>query len=75
MTGLAGQRTKNGGVFMDKDRTKGLAKQIHGTAKEAIGKVTGNKKTEAEGAVENMAGKVQSDVGAAKDKIRNAVKK
>lgn len=60
---------------MDKDRIEGGAKQVKGSVKEAIGKVTGNKQTEVEGAVEKAAGKVQSGVGKAKDSVRDAFKK
>ena len=48
---------------MDKDRVKGTAHQVKGAVKEAVGKVTGDTKIEAEGAVEKAAGKVQSTVG------------
>jgi uncharacterized protein YjbJ (UPF0337 family) len=59
---------------MDKDRIEGAAKQVKGTIKEAIGKVTGDTKTEAEGKAEKAAGKVQNAVGGAKDSLRDAVK-
>ncbi len=59
---------------MDKDRTAGIGHQIKGSIKEAAGKVTGDKKLEAEGKVEKTAGKVQNAVGGAKDSVRNAVK-
>jgi uncharacterized protein YjbJ (UPF0337 family) len=39
--------------------------------KEAIGKVTGNKRTEVEGTAEKIAGKAQSEVGKAKDAVRH----
>ncbi len=60
---------------MDEDRIDGAAKQARGSIKEAIGKVTGNKTTQAEGAAEKAAGKVQSEAGKAKDAVRDAVKK
>jgi uncharacterized protein YjbJ (UPF0337 family) len=60
---------------MDKDRIEGAAKEVKGSIKEAIGKVTGNEKTQAEGAAEKAAGKVQSTVGQAKDGVRDAFKK
>ncbi len=60
---------------MDKDRFEGAAKQVKGTIKEAIGKVTGDTKTQAEGIAEKAAGKVQSSVGGMKDAARDAVKK
>jgi uncharacterized protein YjbJ (UPF0337 family) len=60
---------------MDKDRIAGAAHQVKGAVKETIGKITGDAKTQAEGATEKTAGKVQNIVGGAKDAIRNAVKK
>ena len=60
---------------MDKDRIAGAAHRVKGAVKETIGKITGDTKTEAEGAAEKTAGKVQNIVGGAKDAIRNAVKK
>jgi uncharacterized protein YjbJ (UPF0337 family) len=60
---------------MDKDRIEGAAKQVKGTIKEAIGKVTGDTKVEAEGVAEKAAGKVQSGVGNAKDTVRDVFKR
>jgi uncharacterized protein YjbJ (UPF0337 family) len=60
---------------MDQDRAEGMAKQVKGSVKEAIGKVTGDTKTQAEGASEKAAGKVQNAVGGVKDGIRDAVGK
>lgn len=60
---------------MDKDRIEGAAKQVKGSVKEAFGKVTGDKKTQAEGIAEKAEGKVQNAVGGAKDAAREAVKK
>ena len=59
---------------MDKDRVGGAGKEAKGSVKEAIGKVTGDKKIQAEGATEKAGGKVQSGVGKAKDAARDAVK-
>ena len=59
---------------MDKDRTEGIGHQVKGAVKEAAGKVTGDKKTEAEGKGEKLGGKVQNAVGGAKDSIRDATK-
>lgn len=39
---------------MDKNRIEGAAKQVKGLVKEAIGRVTGDKSTELEGAAEKM---------------------
>ncbi|MDD2861116.1 MAG: CsbD family protein [Acidiphilium sp.] len=60
---------------MDKDRIDGIAKQVKGSVKEAVGKVTGDQKTQAEGAAEKATGKVQSAVGGAKDSIRDTFRK
>lgn len=60
---------------MDKDRVEGAAHQAKGAVKEAIGKVTGDTKTQAEGAAEKAAGKVQNAVGGMKDSARDALKK
>ena len=60
---------------MDKDRVEGALHQAKGTVKEAIGKVTGDSKTEAEGVAEKEAGKVQNTVGGVKDSAREALDK
>ncbi len=60
---------------MDKDRIEGAAKQVKGTIKEAVGKVTGDTKTEAEGKADKAAGEIQNAVGGAKDAARDALKK
>ena len=59
---------------MDKDRIEGAAKQVKGSIKEAIGKVTGDTQTQVEGATEKAAGKAQSTVGGVKDTARDALK-
>jgi len=45
---------------MDKDHADGLAKEAKGSVKEAIGKLTGNLATQAEGKVERDAGKAEA---------------
>ncbi|CCG38008.1 CsbD family protein [Xanthomonas citri pv. mangiferaeindicae] len=59
---------------MDKNRIDGAAKQVKGSVKEAIGRVTGDKSTELEGAAEKNVGKVQRKAGEVADDVRNAVK-
>jgi uncharacterized protein YjbJ (UPF0337 family) len=61
-----------GDAVVDKDRIDGMAKQVKGSVKEAIGKVTGDTKTQAEGAADKAAGKGQKVVGGAKDAVRDA---
>ena len=56
---------------MDKNRVKGTGKQVSGSIKEAVGKITGDTETEAEGAAQKTAGKVQNAAGGAKDKVRD----
>lgn len=60
---------------MDKDRIAGAAHQAKGAMKDTAGKITGDKRTEAEGKAEKAAGKVQNAVGGAKDAARDAAKK
>ncbi|MCE6952640.1 CsbD family protein [Cereibacter sphaeroides] len=55
---------------MDKNRIKGTAKQVAGTVKEQIGKLTGNESLEVEGKVEQAEGAVQKAVGKASDDLR-----
>ncbi len=55
---------------MDKDRIKGAAHEAKGAVKEAAGKMIGDKKTQAEGAVEKGAGKIQNAAGQAKDAMK-----
>ena len=59
---------------MDKDRVEGMAHQAKGAVKEAAGKLTGDKKTQAEGKAEKVGGKVQNAMGGAKDSARDALK-
>ncbi len=56
---------------MDKDRVAGSAKKTKGSVKEAIGKVTGDSKTQAEGAAEKITGHAQNAVGGVKDTVRD----
>ena len=60
---------------MDKDRVAGKAKEVKGSVKEGVGKMTGNERTRAEGAAEKTEGKVQGTVGKAKDAARDVFKK
>ncbi len=59
---------------MDKDRVAGSTKKTKGSVKEAIGKITGDSKTQAEGATEKTAGQAQNAVGGIKDTVRDATK-
>ena len=59
---------------MDKDRSEGIGKKVSGSIKEAVGQVTGDSKTQAEGSAEKTAGKAQNAVGGAKDAVRDTLK-
>jgi uncharacterized protein YjbJ (UPF0337 family) len=48
---------------MGKERIEGIGKQIAGSVKEAVGKVTGDAKIQAEGTAEKATGNVQNTVG------------
>jgi len=56
---------------MDKDRVEGVVHQAKGSVKETAGKVTGDKRTQAEGAAEKAAGKVQNTAGGVKDAAKD----
>jgi uncharacterized protein YjbJ (UPF0337 family) len=72
--GLATASLQQGYEAMDKDRVEGIGKQVMGSVKEAIGKVTGDAKIHAEGTAEKAAGKAQNVVGGTKDAARDALK-
>ena len=59
---------------MDKDRVAGSARKNKGSVKEAIGKVTGDSKTQAEGAAEQTRGRARNAVGSVKDTVRQATR-
>jgi uncharacterized protein YjbJ (UPF0337 family) len=56
------------------DAIKGTAHKAVGTAKEAVGKITGDKELQAEGRVEKAKGSAHDAVGAAKDVTKKADK-
>lgn len=59
----------------DHDRIEGAAKDLGGQIKEGVGKLTGDKKLQAEGMADRVEGKVQNAVGGAKDAVRDADKR
>lgn len=59
---------------MHKDEMKGAAKDAKGSMKKTAGKMTGDRRMEAEGAAEKTGGKIQKGVGNIKDAARNALK-
>lgn len=59
---------------MDENRLTGIGTQVSGSIKEAVGKITGDTETQAEGMAEKTAGKAENAVGGAKDAVRDAAK-
>lgn len=59
-------------TVMDKDRIEGAGHEAKGKLKEGVGKLTGDKKTEAEGTAEKIGGKVQNAVGGIRDKAHES---
>ncbi len=55
---------------MNKDQVKGRVKEIKGKVKEIAGRTVGNPRVEAEGDVDQVAGKVQKTYGDAKNEAR-----
>lgn len=59
---------------MDKERIKGAAQKIKGSIEKTVGRLTGNRKLEAEGHVDKVIGSARDGVGKAKDAVRDTVK-
>jgi uncharacterized protein YjbJ (UPF0337 family) len=55
---------------MNKDRIKGTGRKAKGALKEAAGKATGDRRLEAEGKGDKVAGSLQKTVGRAKDRLK-----
>ena len=57
------------------DKIKGTANEAIGKAKQGIGEATGSERLEGEGVIQELKGKGQKAVGAAKDDTKDAVNK
>jgi uncharacterized protein YjbJ (UPF0337 family) len=57
---------------MNKDQVKGRVRETKGKVKEIAGKAVGNRRVEAEGDAEQLAGKVQKTYGDAKNEARKS---
>lgn len=57
---------------MDREHIKGAADKAKGAIKDAAGKMTGDKKLQAEGKFDEAKGAAHQAVGDAKDAIRRA---
>ncbi|NMF98240.1 CsbD family protein [Aromatoleum toluolicum] len=58
---------------MNKDQVKGRIEEAKGKMKEVAGKVSGDKKLEREGKIQNISGKVQAGIGDLKEDIKDAI--
>jgi uncharacterized protein YjbJ (UPF0337 family) len=58
---------------MDEQHVKGAADKVTGKAKEVAGHVTGNRKLETEGKVDQIRGSVRNLAGDAKDAGKEAI--
>ena len=57
---------------MDKDRVKGTIDDVAGRAKRQVGEWTGDTETQADGAAQQVKGKVEKAWGNVKDSVRDA---
>lgn len=55
---------------MNEDQAKGHGKDLKGSIKEGLGKLTGDRETEAEGTADKTEGKLQKTLGDAKDVLK-----
>ncbi|TIN06318.1 CsbD family protein [Mesorhizobium sp.] len=59
--------------MVNKSQIAGLAKQLKGSVKKAAGKATGNRRVQAEGVADKIAGTMQKAYGDIKDKFRKVL--
>lgn len=60
---------------MDEEHVKGAFDKTKGAVKDAVGGLTGDTRTQAEGKVDKVKGSVRQKVGDAKDAARDAIDK
>jgi uncharacterized protein YjbJ (UPF0337 family) len=60
---------------MDKDRVEGKVEDVKGRVKRQVGEWTGDEKAQAEGAAQQVKGKIQNAWGQAKDAGREMLDK
>ncbi|WCM26477.1 CsbD family protein [Sphingomonas sp. QA11] len=58
---------------MNEDTLKGEGRNLGGKVTEAVGKVTGDQATEAQGVADQISGNLQQSYGAAKDAVAQGV--
>src|SRR6478672_53477 len=62
----------HGGGYMNSDNIKGTLDDAAGRAKRQVGEWTGDTKTQADGAAQQVKGKVEKVVGNVRDAVNNA---
>jgi uncharacterized protein YjbJ (UPF0337 family) len=62
------------GKLMDREHVKGAADKVKGAIKDTAGKVTGDKKLQAEGKLDKAKGAAHNVAGDVKDAARDAAK-
>jgi uncharacterized protein YjbJ (UPF0337 family) len=62
-------------MSMNKDQTKGRAKEVTGKIKEVAGKLVGDRTLEAKGKIEGTIGKAQAKYGDVKQDMKSGSKK
>jgi len=60
---------------MDKEHMKGVADKAKGAVKDAAGKLTGDKKLQAEGKIDKAKGTAHNVAGDVKDEAKDAAKR
>lgn len=55
---------------MDREHIKGAADAVKGSVKDAVGKVTGDEKLQAEGKIDKAKGDIHKGVGNVKDAFK-----
>ena len=60
---------------MDKEHVKGAADKVKGAVKDAVGKMIGDEKLQAEGKMDKAKGAVHNAAGDVKDAARDALNK
>ena len=58
--------------MMDQNRFEGAARKVGGKVEGAVGDLTGDSRTQAQGAADRFAGDAQNSYGQAKDAVRGA---
>jgi uncharacterized protein YjbJ (UPF0337 family) len=59
------------GEIMNKDQVKGRIEEVKGEARKVAGKMSGNKKLERKGTIQNVSGKIQAGYGDLKEDLKN----